>query len=108
MKVTIKTLKSEQIPTEVAEDITIGQFKKLLEEKNGWEADLQKLVFKAQQLNDADKKLVDYGVKEGDIIILMMQKPKPKPAEPKKEEPKATPAVDVSKPAEPQPAQPAP
>lgn len=48
-------------------------------------ADSQTLIAYGKKLEDNDKTLKDYNIKEGDFLVIMVQKPKPvaKPDAPK-------------------------
>ena len=103
MKLIIKNLKQVPYEVEVADDqITVMQLKQAIEEKHRFEADKLKLLYNGVIL-DNTKKLADYQIKEGFVIIMMGSKLKienaPKPEE-KKEEANAQPAGNAN----PQPA----
>lgn len=60
-------------------------------------ADSQTLIAYGKKLDDNDKTLIEYNIKEGDFLVVMIQKPKPaaKPEAAKPEAPKSviSPAV---------------
>jgi UV excision repair protein RAD23 len=116
MKITIKTLKNQQIPMEVEETMTIAQLKAKIAETNAtMPVDCQQLIIKGKKLDNNDATLKESNVVEGDFMIIMITKPKPvaKAEDAKQEEPKPviSPAVTI-KPQENaesvQPVQPAP
>lgn len=42
-------------------------------------ADSQTLIAYGKKLDDNDKTLMEYNIKEGDFLVIMIQKPKPAP-----------------------------
>ncbi|TNV82480.1 hypothetical protein FGO68_gene4099 [Halteria grandinella] len=103
MKIVIKTLQGKQLPLEVEETYTIRQTKEKIEEEHKMQADSQKLIAYGKVLEDDNKSLKDYQIKEGDFLVVMVSKPKPvaKPAEVAQ----AQPAAQAQ--AQPAPSQPA-
>jgi len=99
MKIIIKTLQNKQLPLDVPEDIKIADLKQEIEKQHGFAADTQTLISKGKKLDDENKTIADWSIKENDFIIIMIQKPKPvaKPAEAKPEDkPVISPAVAIS------------
>ena len=98
MKLTIKTLQNKQLPIEVASDsITVIELKKEIEKEHGFAHDTQTLICKGKKLEEQDKSLADYAIKDGDFIIIMIPKAKPvaKPDEKKEEKAVISPAVSI-------------
>ena len=78
MKVIIKSLKQVVYEVEVpSSDVTVLELKKNIEETHKFEHDTLKLVFNGSIIEDG-KKLSDYKIEEGSIIIMMSVKAKPK------------------------------
>jgi selenophosphate synthetase-related protein len=82
MKITLKTLQGKQLPIELEEDMTIADTKKKIEEEHKMAAESQKLIAYGKVLADEAQTLRDYNIKDGDFIVVMVQKAKPKPKEP--------------------------
>ena len=91
MKLKVKCLKGEAFHIEVNLEQTVADVKKVIEESQKFEVDRQKLVFAGKILGD-DNTLGSYGVKEGGFLVLVVSKPKNKPAS-------ASAAVSTSTPA---------
>jgi UV excision repair protein RAD23 len=95
MKLTIKSLKQVPYEIEVENDsISIKDLKIQFEKVHGFDHSSLKLVFNGVILDDA-KKLSDYNMKEGNVIVMMNIKVQPK----KKEEAKVEEKVPEVKPA---------
>lgn len=78
MKVIIKSLKQVVYEVEVeSSDVTVLNLKMNIEETHKFEHDTLKLVFNGSIIEDG-KKLSDYKIEEGSIIIMMSVKAKPK------------------------------
>lgn len=77
MKLTIKTLKqvSYQVDIEDA-NISVLQLKNIIENKHNFDAKSIKLLFNSQILDD-NKKLVEYAIADGIVIVMMSAKAKP-------------------------------
>ncbi|KAI3633944.1 hypothetical protein MIR68_007548 [Amoeboaphelidium protococcarum] len=91
MKITVKTLQQKTFNFEVEPSDTVLQVKEKIAAQDSLNAssiDLQKLIFSGKILEN-EKLLSDYGVKDGDFIVLMVTKPK---VEKKQTAPAATPA----------------
>merc|ERR1712113_70663 len=93
MQITIKTLQNSVFKIESDLDVDVGNLKNKIEEQNKdqYPVDRQKLIYQGKILED-EKQLSDYNLTEKGFIVLMIVKPKPKPAEapkPATEEPKA-------------------
>lgn len=76
---------------EVEPDVTIENLKKQIEEQHTMPAESQQLVAYGKVLQEAEKTLTEYNIKDGDFLVVMVKKkPVAKKAEPAKtEEPKA-------------------
>jgi UV excision repair protein RAD23 len=85
MKVSIKTVKGEVFQVEVNEQTKISYLKEKVQEKFGHEPDCQKLIHRGKHL-DENKTISEAEIKDGDAIIMMVQKkavqkaPEPIPA----------------------------
>lgn len=73
MKVNIKTVKGEVFTLEVTEDTKISFVKEKVAEHFKNEVDAQKLIHRGKHLDDA-KTMAEAEIKDGDAIILMVQK----------------------------------
>lgn len=85
MKVTIKNVKGEMVELDCTPHTTVAALKEQIKEKNGHEVDTQKMIHRGKHLDDT-KNLEELNIKDGDLIILMIQKkvvqkpPEPTPA----------------------------
>lgn len=85
MKVTIKNVKGEIVELDCTPQTTVAALKEQIKEKNGHEVDTQKMIHRGKHLDDT-KNLEELNIKDGDLIILMIQKkvvqkaPEPTPA----------------------------
>lgn len=79
MKITIKTLQNKQLPVEIDDNATVRQLKEKIEELHTFQADLQKLIAYGKVLEDETKTLVEYSIKDGDFLVIMIVKAKPPP-----------------------------
>jgi hypothetical protein len=86
MKIIIKTLKGQQLPLEVEEDMKITELKEKIDAEHKMPAESQKLIAYGKVMDNPDATLKDHKIAEGGFIVVMMQKAKPAPA--KKEEKK--------------------
>lgn len=73
MKVSIKTVKGEVFQVEVTEQTKISYLKEKVHEKFGHEQDSQKLIHRGKHLDD-NKTIAEAEIKDGDAIIMMVQK----------------------------------
>jgi UV excision repair protein RAD23 len=74
MKITIKTLQGHPTEYEVADDMTVDQLKAKIAEEFKADAAAQKLIYSGKVMSEGFKKLVDYGVKDKEFIVLMISK----------------------------------
>ena len=79
MKLIVKTLNGKQLPIEVEAEDSVSQIKKVIEDSHQMAADTLKLIAYGKVLDSDDKKASEYNLKEGDFIVAMVQKAKPKP-----------------------------
>lgn len=70
MKITVTTLADEIFSLEVNEDMELENFKALLEFESGVPTTEMTILFSGRPLQDNKKKLSDYGVKDGEILLL--------------------------------------
>lgn len=97
MKITLKTLQGKQLPMEIEADSTIEALKAAIAAEHDMPAESQNLVAYGKVLADGAKSVTDYGIKDGDFIVVMVKKAKPAA------KPKPAPVVEQPKPAEPVP-----
>lgn len=99
MQITIKTLQNSVFKIESELDVDVANLKQKIEEQNKdqYPVDRQKLIYQGKILED-EKLLSDYNLTEKGFIVLMIVKPKPKPAETPKpaEEPKAETSTETA------------
>ncbi|XP_071536073.1 protein DDI1 homolog 2 isoform X4 [Panulirus ornatus] len=69
MRISVNT-ENDTIPLEVAEDLELENFKALCEMEVGIPVGEMVVVFNAQPLTDNKKSLKDYGVKDGELIMI--------------------------------------
>jgi len=92
MKVQIKPLKGDTFEVEYEPDTLVKDLKdKIAELKPDMPADVQKLIFQGKILNN-DSPMKEYGMKEGDFLVVMVAKVKP-PAAAAAPAPAPTPAA---------------
>lgn len=112
MKLTLRTLKQEQLDVEVEPSDTIIKVKEIIKNKYQHDVDSQRLIFAGKILDDAAT-VESYNITEKDFLVLMVRKPAaprsaPAPAaQPAPAQPAAQPAP-VAAPAPVPVAQPAP
>merc|ERR1719210_3328205 len=70
MKITIKQLSGKTFEVEGQPEMTVMDLKKVVSTQSGFEAELQRLIFKGRVLKDADT-LEKIGVADGAKIILV-------------------------------------
>jgi len=70
MKVTVATLSDSVFTLDVGEDLEIENFKAFCEVESGIPSAEIGLLFNGQPLVDMTKSLKDYGVKDGDMVIM--------------------------------------
>lgn len=76
MKVTV-TLEDQIFNLDVSDDLELENFRALLEFESGVPASQMLLFHNGAQLQDLKKTLSSYGVKEGDLILLQLQRTEP-------------------------------
>lgn len=94
MKLIVKTLAGKQLPIEVDADWSVKAVKDQIEKDHQLESDKLKLIAYGKVLDSDDKKVSEFNLKEGDFIVAMVQKAKPKPAA----KPADVPKVEAPKP----------
>lgn len=77
MKITLKTLKGQQLPVEVDPEMTVGNLKQLIMDTHGHPAETQKLIAYGKVMDDDAKTMTQYSVQENGFIVLMTQKARP-------------------------------
>lgn len=73
MKISIKTIKGEIFQVEIDQESTVLVLKGKIQEKLSIEPESQKLIYKGKHLEN-NSTLKDYGLQDGDTIIVMMLK----------------------------------
>lgn len=82
MQLTIQTTSGEKSNIDVPEGASVTELKNTIKEALGHEPIAQKLVYTGRILED-DKSLADYGIKEGDKLVIMIDASKiPQPEVP--------------------------
>lgn len=95
MKIFLKSLKGDKAEFEVQPEDTVLSLKQQVKEAQGHEVEQQKLIFAGRIMEDA-KQLVEYALKEGDNLVVMISKPKPAPRAPAPEvQPAQVPAAEM-------------
>jgi len=106
MKIIVKTLNGKQLPLEIEVEWSVLKLKQEIEAKHELKAETLKLIAYGKVLEAEDKAVSEYGIKEGDFIVAMVQKVKPAPKkkeEVKQEEPAQAKPEDAKMDAQPQP-----
>lgn len=70
MKVTVTTEDGSLFTLEVSGDIELENFQALCEFESGIPASQVVVMFEGTELKDAKKSLTDYGIKEGDVVLM--------------------------------------
>lgn len=70
MRVTVTTLTDYIFTLDVSEDLELENFKAFCEVESGFAAPEIMIVFNGQPLLDNKKSLKDFGVKDGDVVVL--------------------------------------
>lgn len=70
MKITITTLTDFIFTLDVSEDLELENFKVFCEVESGWPAPEIVISFNGVLLSDDKKSLKDYGVVDGDVVVL--------------------------------------
>lgn len=70
MKVTITTLTDQIFTLEVSEDMEVENFKAFCEVESDVPARQIALFFDGRPLSDDKKKLKDYNIRDGDVLLL--------------------------------------
>lgn len=93
MKLTVKPLKGESFDVEINPEEKVEELKKKITAiKPEYPADSTKLIYSGKIMQD-DQPVGEYGIKEGEFVVVMASKPKPAaPAPAPAPEPTATPA----------------
>ncbi|MDR3737345.1 MAG: ubiquitin-like protein [Acidobacteriaceae bacterium] len=74
MKISIKTLQGKPTELEVSETDTLADIKAKIAVQLSIEPTNQKLIHYGKVMSEETKKLVDYGVKDKDFLVLMITK----------------------------------
>lgn len=97
MKITLKTLKGQQLPLDVDPETKVGDLKAKIAETHGMPAETQKLIAYGKVMDDEAKTIADYKIAENGFIVVMTVKAKPvkAPVEDAKQEEVAQPGVTL-------------
>ena len=75
MQVTISTLSGEFFSLDVPDDLELENFKAFCEAESGLAAKDMIILFNGTPLLDDKKSMKDYGVKNGDMVVMEKIKP---------------------------------
>lgn len=70
MKITVTTVTDYVFELDVHEDLELENFKAFCEVESGFPSTEIVITFKGQQLSDDKKSLKDYGMTDGDVVLL--------------------------------------
>ena len=70
MQVTVTTLSGDVFPLEVPDDLELENFKAFCEAESQIQASQMVILFNGRPLLDDKKSLKDYGIKNGDMVIM--------------------------------------
>lgn len=73
LQVLVKNLDDKTFILHVSEDDTVSDFKKAIRDKTGIPETEQRLLYQARQLNDNNKTLKDYNVKNDSTVHLLLK-----------------------------------
>lgn len=74
MKISIKTLQGKFTEIEVSETDTVAVLKEKIQKELSVDPTNQKLIYYGKIMDDDNKTLADYKIKEKDFIVLMITK----------------------------------
>ncbi len=74
MKITIKNLQGKPTEYELPEDTTLENLKKKVATEFSCELAHIKLIHYGKVLGENERKLMDYGIKNGDFLVMMISK----------------------------------
>ena len=83
MQIAIKTLTGKQLPIHVEPEMTVGALKAKIESEHQMCAETLRLIVKGKVMDGDDQLVTEYGVGDGDFVVAMQQKAKPKTEESK-------------------------
>lgn len=100
MQITLKTLQQQTFKVEIEPSETVRSLKEKIEADKGkdFSADGQKLIYAGKILDDA-KSIDSYKIEEKSFVVVMVSKPKAKPAEESGASTSAAPAAPAPAPA---------
>merc|ERR1711860_62144 len=70
MQVTVTTLSGDVFPLEVPDDLELENFKAFCEAESQIQADQMIILFNGRPLLDDKKSLKDFGIKNGDMVVM--------------------------------------
>lgn len=79
MKITITTLTDFIFTLDVSEDLELENFKVFCEVESGFPAPEIVISFNGVLLSDEKKSLKDYGIADGDVVVLQHIGARPRP-----------------------------
>ena len=77
MKLTVTTYNDTIFNVEVSGDMELFNLKAICQAESGVPIDSMKLTCDGKLLNDDNKKISSYGIKDGDMIVLQRFNPGP-------------------------------
>ena len=82
MQVTVTTLSGDVFPLEVPDDLELENFKAFCEAESQIQASQMIIIFNGRPLLDDKKPLKDYGIKNGDMVVMEKMSRQPQAAQP--------------------------
>jgi UV excision repair protein RAD23 len=95
MQIFLKTLKGDKLDLQIEPEMTVAEVKQLISTQYGHDPTLQKLICSGKILEDG-KTTSEYNIKEGDTLVIMVNKPKPAaPTQPARPPPQPQPQAQA-------------
>lgn len=79
MKITLTTEDGSLFTLDVSGDLELENFRALCEFESGIPATEVMVYFEGTELKDLQKTLTDYGLKEGDVMLIRRRRARPAP-----------------------------
>ena len=76
MKLTITTLTDDIFNLEVSDDMELENFKAMCEFESGIPSSQIALLWNGRPLQDDKKKLIEYGIRDGEMLLLQRMHPR--------------------------------
>ena len=80
MQITITTLSDQLFNIEVSEELELDNFKALCEVETGVPAQEMAIVWNGRPLHDNKLSLKDYGIKNGDMVLIQQMRGPSRPS----------------------------